>query len=81
MDPDRKPLTANIEIKLTADGKQWYVAACSANIENKDLYTIPPGEVFPSKDEAIAELKRRIMMWFKERGRTETEDKVEWRAP
>ena len=48
MDADRKMLTANIEIKITVDGKQWYVAASSANIENKDLYTIPPGEVFPS---------------------------------
>jgi hypothetical protein len=81
MDPDRKMLTGNIEIKLTVDGKQWYVAACSANIENKDLHTIPPGEVFSSKDAAIMEMKRRIMEWLKEKGRAETEEKVKWRVP
>jgi len=74
-------LTANIEIKLTVDGCQWYVAACSASIDNKDFYTIPPGEFFPSKDVAITELKRRIMAWFKEKSRKETEEKVEWRVP
>ena len=74
-------LTANIEIKLTVDGAQWYVVACSASIDNKDLFAIPPGEFFPSKDVAITELKRRIMAWFTERGRKETEEKVEWRVP
>ena len=81
MDPDKKILTGNIEIKLTVDGKHWYVAACSATIENKDCYAIPPGEFFSSKDEAITEMKRRIMAWFKERGQSETEEKVEWRVP
>ena len=74
-------LTANIEIRLTVDGTRWYVVACSASIDNKDVYAIPPGEFFPSKDVAITELKRRIMAWFTERGRTETEEKVEWRVP
>ena len=74
-------LTANIEIKLTVDGTRWYVVACSASIDNKVLYAIPTGEFFPSKDVAITELKRRIMAWFTERGRTETEEKVEWRVP
>jgi hypothetical protein len=74
-------LSANIEVKLTVDGNQWYVAACSANINNNDLYSIPPGEFFASKDVAITELKRRIMEWFKQRGRTETDAKVEWRVP
>jgi hypothetical protein len=77
----RKMLTANIEIKLTVDGTRWYVAACSANIENKTFYAVPPGEFFPSKDVAIGELKRRIMAWFKEKGRKEPEEKVEWRVP
>jgi len=74
-------LTANIEIKLTVDGTRWYLVACSASIDNKALYTIPPGEFFPGKDVAITELKRRIMAWFTERGRKETEEKVEWRVP
>lgn len=77
----RNVLTANIEIKLTVDGCQWYVAACSASIDNKDFYAIPPGEFFPSKDVAITELKCRIMAWFKERCRKETEENVEWRVP
>jgi hypothetical protein len=71
-----KMLSANIEIKLTVDGTQWYVAACSANIDNKDIYALPLGEFFPSKDVAITELKRRIMAWLKHRGRKETEEKV-----
>ena len=74
-------LTANIEIKLTVDGTRWYVVACSAGIENTDHYAISPGEFFPSKDVAITELKRRMMAWFSERGRKETEEKVEWRVP
>ena len=74
-------LTANIEIKLTVDGRRWYVVACSASIDNKDVYAIPPGEFFPSKDVAITELKRRIMAWFNARDRKETEEKVEWRVP
>ena len=74
-------LSANIEIKLTVDGNQWYVAACSANIDNKKFYTLPPGEFFPNKDAAIGELRRRIMAWFKQQGRKETEEKVEWRVP
>jgi hypothetical protein len=81
MDPDRHLLSANIEVKLTADGNQWYVVACSASIENTEHYAFPPGEFFPSKDAAITEMKRRIMAWFKERGRKETEGKVEWRVP
>lgn len=74
-------LSANIDIKLTVDGHQWYVVAGSANIDNTTFYTIPPGECFPSKDVAIGELRRRIMAWFKEQGRKETEEKVEWRVP
>ena len=81
MDRDKKILTGNIEVKLTADGKHWYVAACSANIENKDCYATPPGDLFPTKDEAVAQLKRHIMAWFKEKGRSETEENVEWRVP
>ncbi len=65
----------------TEPGGRWYVVACSASIDNKDLYAIPPGEFFPSKDVAITELKRRIMTWFTERGRKETEEKVESRVP
>ena len=79
MDPDRKILRANIEIKPTVDGNRWYVAACSANIENKEFSTIPLDELFPSKDAGITEMTRRVMAWFKEKGRTETEEKVEWR--
>jgi hypothetical protein len=52
-------LKANIEIKLNEVGDRWYVAACSANIENKDLYHMPSGELFPTKDEAITGMKRR----------------------
>jgi hypothetical protein len=37
--------------------------------------------VFPSKDAAITEMKRRIMAWFEEKGRKEAEEKVEWRVP
>lgn len=81
MDQDTNILSGNSEIKLTADGRHWYVAACFANIENKDCYAIPPGDLFPTKDEAIAHLKRRIMAWFKERGRSEPEERVEWRVP
>lgn len=81
MDPDRHLLRANIEGKLTADGNYWYAVACSANIENTECSAFPPGELFPSKDLAITLLKRRIMAWFKERGRKETEEKVEWRVP
>ena len=81
MDPDRKILRANIEIKLTEDGNRWYVAACSANIENKDFSTTPLGEFFPNKDAGITEMKRRVLAWFEEKGRTETEEKVEWRVP
>ena len=74
-------LKANIEIKLNDDGDRWHVAACSANIDNKDLRLLPSGELFPTKDAAIMEMKRRIMEWFKEKGRTETEEKVKWRVP
>lgn len=81
MDPDRNLLRANIEVKLTADGNHWYVVACTANIENKTFYDVPPGEFFPSKDAAITELKRRIMAWFREKDRKEPEEKVEWRVP
>jgi len=81
MDADRNLLRANIEVKLTADGNHWYVVACSANIENTECYASPPGEFFTSKDVAITELKRRIMAWFKERGRKETEATVAWRVP
>ena len=76
-----KKLSANIEIEITEDGTRWYVAACSADIENKVFYAIPPGESFPSKDVAITTLMGRIMAWFKEKGRKETEEKVEWRVP
>jgi hypothetical protein len=81
MDPAKNLLSANIEVKLTADGNQWYVVACSASIENTEHYALPPGEFFPSKDTAIAEMKRRIMAWLKERGRKETEATVAWRVP
>ena len=74
-------LSANVEIKLTMDGTRWYVVACSATIDNTAHYTCPPGECFSDKDVAIAELKRRIMTWFKQQGRKETEEKVEWRVP
>ena len=74
-------LKANIEIKLNENGNQWYVEACSANIHNKELKLLPSGELFPTKDVGITEMKRRIMAWFKEKGRTETEEKVEWRVP
>jgi hypothetical protein len=74
-------LSANIEIKLTRDGTRWYVAACTANIDNANFYAAPPGESFPSKDLAIQEFKRRIMAWFEERGRKETEEMVQWRVP
>ena len=74
-------LKANIEIKLNDEGDQWYVKACSANINNKDLHPMPSGELFKTKDLAITEMKRRIMKWFKEKGCTETEDAVEWRIP
>ncbi len=52
-----------------------------ANIDNKTLHTIPSGELFRTKDLAITEMKRRIMEWFREKGRTEMEDKIEWRIP
>lgn len=81
MDPDKNELSANIEVKLTVDETRWYVVACSANIENTEHRAFLPGEFFPSKDAAITEMKRRIMAWFKERGRKETEGKVEWRVP
>jgi hypothetical protein len=74
-------LKANIEIKLTDEGNRWYVAACSANIDNKAIHPMPSGERFPTKDAGITEMKRRLMEWFKEKGRTETEEKVEWRVP
>jgi hypothetical protein len=74
-------LKANIEIKLNDEGTRWYVAACSANIDNKYFDAIPSGEFFPSKDVAITEMKHRVMAWFKENGRTETEEKIEWRVP
>ncbi len=78
MDPDKNLLSANIEVKLTVT--RWYVVACSANIENTEHRAFPPSEFFPSKDVAITEMKRRIMAWFKERGRKETEEKVAWRV-
>ena len=80
MDREKK-LRANIEIKLAGNGNHWYVAACSAEIENNEFYVIPPGEFFPSKDVAITTLMGRIMAWFKEKGRKEMEEKVEWRVP
>ena len=81
MDPDTHQLSAHIEVKLTVDETRWYVVACSANIENAEHRAFPPGEFFPSQDAAIAEMKRRIMAWFKQRGRKETEEKVEGRVP
>ena len=74
-------LGANIEIKLSVDGTRWQVAACLANIDNKNFYATPLSESFPSKDLAIRECKLRIMAWFKEKGRKETEEEVEWRVP
>jgi hypothetical protein len=74
-------LKANIEIKLNDDGDRWYVEACSANIDNEDLKLLPSGELFPTKDAGITEMKRRVMAWFEERGRKETKEKVEWRVP
>ncbi len=74
-------LKANSEIKLNNDGDRGYVEACSANIDNKNLHPMPSGELFYTKDAAITEMKHRIMERFKEKGRTETEEKVEWRVP
>jgi hypothetical protein len=74
-------LKANVEIKLNDDGDRSYVAACSANIDNNVIHPLPSGEIFHTKDAAITEMKRRIMEWFKEKGRTETEEKVKWRVP
>jgi hypothetical protein len=74
-------LKANIEIKLNDKGDRWYVEACSANIDNTDLHPMPSGELFGTKDLAITEMKRRVMEWFKEKGRMETEDKIKWRVP
>ena len=74
-------LKGNIEIKLTVDGTRWYVAACTANIDNQHFYATPLSESFPSKDLAIRECKRRFMALFEEKGRKETEEKVEWRVP
>lgn len=74
-------LKANIEIQLNDDGDRWYVEVCSANIDNKDLHPMPSGELFRTKDLAITEMKRRIMEWFKKKGRTEKEDAIEWRVP
>ena len=74
-------LKANIEIKLNDDGDRWYVEACSANIDNEALKLLPSGELFPTKDAGITEMKRHVMAWFKERGRKETKEKVEWRVP
>ena len=48
-------LIANIGIKLTVDGGRWYVTPGSASIDIKNVYAIPPGEFFPSKDVAITE--------------------------
>jgi hypothetical protein len=42
---------------------------------------MPSGELFHTKDAGSTEMKRRIMEGFKEQGRTETEEKVEWRVP
>jgi hypothetical protein len=80
MDREKK-LRANIEIKPAVDGNHWYVAGCSADIENKVFYAHPPGEFFPSKDVAITTLMGHIMGWFKGKGRKETEEEVEWRVP
>ena len=79
MDREKK-LRANIEIKLDVNGTHWYVADCSADIENKVFYAHPPGDFFPSKDVAITTLIGRIMAWFKEKGRKETDKEVEWRV-
>ena len=78
---DPNMLQANIEIKLNDAGDQWYVAACSANIDNKDFYPMPLGERFATKDEAITEMKRRMIEWFTKNGRMKTEEKIEWRVP
>ena len=55
------------------------VEVCSANIENKDLKVLPSGARFPTKDAGITEMKR-VMAWLKEKGRTDTDEKVEWRV-
>jgi hypothetical protein len=74
-------LKANIEIKLNDDGDQWCVGTCSAIIDNKDLMLLRSGELFPTKDAGLMEMKRRVMAWLKEKGRTETEEMVDFRVP
>ena len=77
----REPmLKANIEIKLNDDGDRWCVEACSAYIEEKALMLLRSGELFCTKDAGIMEMKHRVMAWLKEKGRTETEEQVEFRV-
>ena len=77
----REPmLKANIEVKPNDNGDRWRVETCSAYIDNKDLMLLRSGELFPTKDAGIMEMKGRVMAWLKEKGRTETEEKVEFRV-
>jgi|APFre7841882630_1041343.scaffolds.fasta_scaffold38908_2 hypothetical protein len=71
---------ANIKIKPNDNGDWWCVETCSAYIDNKDLMYLRSGELFPTKDAGIMEMKHRVMAWLKDKGRTETEEKVEFRV-
>jgi hypothetical protein len=73
-------LKANIKIKPNDNGDWWCVETCSAYIDNKDLMYLRSGELFPTKDAGIMEMKHRVMAWLKDKGRTETEEKVEFRV-
>ena len=73
-------LKASIKIKPNDNGDWWCVETCSAYIDNKDLMYLRSGELFPTKDAGLMEMKRRVMAWLKEKGRTETEEKVEFRV-
>ena len=80
--PDsREPmLKATIKLKPNDNGDRWCVESCSACIENKALMFLRSGELFSSKDAGIMEMKHRVMAWLKEKGRMETEEKVEFRV-
>jgi hypothetical protein len=73
-------LKANIKIKPNDNGDWWCVETCSAYIDNKDLMYLRSGELFPTKDAGIMEMKHRVMAWLKDKGRTETEEKVEFQV-
>jgi hypothetical protein len=80
LDSRETMLKANIKIKPNDNGDWWCVETCSAYIDNKDLMYLRSGELFPTKDAGIMEMKHRVMAWLKDKGRTETEEKVEFRV-